>query len=71
MEWIKCSDRPAPTDKKFLAYNKENDMAIVWSTSGNYTVRGQWYGSCEYGCGGDDYFNDITHWMPLPEMPNG
>lgn len=67
MTWVKCSDRP-PEGNKFLAYNKDGDIAVVWKVD-SYYIRGGWYGCCEYGCGGDDHFEEITHWMPLPEPP--
>lgn len=60
-------ERP-PTQDKFLAIKSDGDQAVVWFELG-YLKRGGWYSSCEYGCGGDDYFVDITHWMPLPRPP--
>lgn len=67
--WISVKDKPSPKTGKYLCINESGDYAVVWYDSG-YFKRGSWYGSCEYGCGGDDYFDNITHWMPLPEPPN-
>lgn len=66
--WISVKDQKLPIDKKILACNCQKDIAVVWFDDG-YFKRGGWYGSCEYGCGGDDHFDEITHWMPLPEGP--
>ena len=69
-EWIKCSDIPIPSEKcPVLAYNKDGDMAVIYFEDGLYS-RGGWYGGCEYCCGAKDYFDYITHWQPLPEIPN-
>ncbi len=68
MEWIKIKDEPIPKKGKFLAIDKYGDQAVVWYED-NYLIRGGWFGSCEYGCGGHDYFENVTHWMPLPYIP--
>ena len=68
MEWIKWDVTSEPKDKFVLALNKEMEMAVIWKSDG-YWIKGGWFGFCEYGCGGYDHFEDISHWMPLPKPP--
>lgn len=68
MQWVKCKDEKVPKHGKYLCVNKDNDVAVCWYEE-YYLIRGSWFGSCEYGCGGFDHFEDVTHWMPLPDMP--
>ncbi len=70
MQWIKAAYNyeNLPKEGKFLAIDKSSDIAVVWR-KGSYFIRGSWYGGCQYGCGGSDYFYDITHWAKLPELP--
>jgi len=69
-EWISVKDKEFPKNGKFLAINKELDQAVVYyDYAYEYLVRGRWFGFCEYGCGGYDTFENITHWMPLPNPP--
>ena len=56
-EWIKCSERmPEPDDDGY------SEMVLVVSSRGliyqNYTIDNEWA-----------VHTDITHWMPLPELP--
>lgn len=66
--WISVKDQPLPTEGKFLAFNAEGEQAVVWPEDGWY-IRGGFYTLCEYGCGGNDDFDNITHWKPLDEPP--
>lgn len=68
MIWLEF-DGNHPLTGKFLALNKDKDIAVVW-WEGEHLIRGGWFGSCEYGCGGHDFFEDITHWAPLPQNEN-
>ena len=68
MQWISTKKYPIPPQGKYLVLNKDRDQAVVLFCDG-YFKHGSWHGSCQYGCGGDVYFEDITHWMPLPEAP--
>ena len=58
--WIKCTDRMPEQRQDFLV------------SDGAYVGVGRWYESHDE-CGfifnmGDSYI-EITHWMPLPELP--
>ena len=68
MKWIKCEDLPIPNIGKYLSINKEGDYAVVWYEDG-YLIRGSWFGGCEFGCGGYDFFEYPKFWMPLPNPP--
>jgi Protein of unknown function (DUF551) len=65
MEWISVEDRlPLDGNKEVLAIDKYGCIRIA-----------------EYGAGSDETINwwyqqsfawdEVTHWMPLPEEPNG
>lgn len=73
MEWISVKDREPPKDKSFLAYTGNEFCVSEWIISPRNSLdkRGWWVCSnscdCCSGCCGVQ----ITHWMPLPEPPNG
>lgn len=57
MKWIKVTDR-LPNESKEISYLVFNGYEIDM---------GKYYGKVfqnRY-----HYFNDVTHWMPLPELP--
>ena len=61
MEWIKISERLPEDIGHYLVYYKECDIGcIAWSF---YNSLGQWASSY------NTFYEDITHWMPLPEPP--
>lgn len=62
MEWLPVET--APTDRtEILIYSQGNGVAkaAYW---GENKWEVQTYTTC--CC---DYYNDVTHWMPLPEPP--
>jgi hypothetical protein len=63
-ELISVKDQPLPTDRKFLAFNKSGDMAVVWHWMDDDFI---YYDDSESGYVG--IFQNITHWMPVPELP--
>ena len=56
-EWISVNDRLPEQGEEAICIAADGDMMI-----GKYTKWG-WMFPC--------YFEDLTHWMPLPEMPKG
>lgn len=56
-EWVPVNDRlPEPKEKE-ICLNRDGEMMI-----GTYTEWG-WMFPC--------YFEEPTHWMPLPQLPKG
>ena len=56
-EWISVDDRLPEQGEKAICIDADGDMMI-----GKYTEWG-WMFPC--------YFEELTHWMPLPELPKG
>ena len=56
-EWISVKDRLPEQGEKAICIAADGDMMI-----GKYTEWG-WMFPC--------YFEDLTHWMPLPQPPKG
>ena len=56
-EWISVKDRLPEQGEKAICIDADGDMMI-----GKYTEWG-WMFPC--------YFEDLTHWMPLPQPPKG
>jgi len=80
MQWIKCSDIPAPKDCEFLAFclvgfdyrkfNISNDDIRKRSISTCVWNRDKFTENCY--CSGYEHDREdieITHWSPLPEPP--
>lgn len=61
--WIKISERLPNHNEWVLAFNGR-DMCVCWSDVGcsDYLFM--------YGMSSQQQFNKVTHWMPLPEVPN-
>ena len=61
-EWISVKDRLPEVGKKVLVYCKENkndyEIGAYSDTYRGFFVRQTWY-------------ENITHWMPLPQPPKG
>ena len=74
VEWIKCSDRLPPINYYCILYapnyseHTSDGPKIFVGFRGNYGAENEW-GSAW----GDNWvpfdFEEITHWMPLPEDP--
>lgn len=56
-EWISVDDRLPEQGEKAICIDADGDMMI-----GKYTEWG-WMFPC--------YFEELTHWMPVPEPPKG
>ena len=56
-EWISVEDRLPEQGEKAICIDADGDMMI-----GKYTEWG-WMFPC--------YFEDLTHWMPIPHPPEG
>ena len=60
-EWIKVSDEKPPVFEWFIGYGDDIEFILI-NESGEFFV---WEGSRV------PYFgSEITHWMPIPEVPN-
>ena len=64
-EWISVKDKLPLNSKNILIYSKDWGVGYGWYTAGQ-----GWY-YCYHDGDGFIYTsgNDITHWMPLPELP--
>ena len=56
-EWISVDDRLPEQGEKAICIDADGDMMI-----GKYTEWG-WMFPC--------YFEELTHWMPIPQPPKG
>jgi len=57
MEWIRVEDRLPDTRGDFLVY--DNYTLIAWA----------FFSSEKRWVSGDEFLNNVTHWMPLPPPP--
>lgn len=62
-QWIKFSEKIPPETDEYLTYG-EVDGCPIWAVNSWFSNRGHF--SCE-----TPYDRFITHWMPLPELPEG
>ncbi len=73
MKWIKCSDRMPEEDIEVLFTDCE-DIECGWIEDGKGLIYS--YGCNDRECGyiddtcGHPFKMEISHWMPLPELPN-
>jgi hypothetical protein len=65
MNWVKCSDR-LPEHLETVLFS---DSKKVYS---GYLLRPRFEDDDYIGwfCSGDFPIDGVTHWMPLPEVPN-
>ena len=74
MEWVKTSERlpEANVPVLVLFYNGDIRVGLIeWEyPSFEETYEAFRYWDDAYNEGADWQYNDITHWMPLPEPPN-
>ena len=63
MDWIPVTDRLPPIGKKVLACSW---MSVTYYVAYVSLVGGKWHLSF-----GDSPILNITHWMPLPDLPQG
>ena len=61
MEWISVKDKLPEKRKRVLASDGEL-VVVAWIGK----VLNMWEG---WQCIDNEYFGDVTHWMPLPEPP--
>lgn len=69
MKWISVAEGLPEENQSVLVHNSDGvRLAHVWDCRGEYF----WSGESDT-CGCCDYFDDkgVTHWMPLPEPPDG
>ena len=64
-DWTRVADEPPKDGVEVLMYGKEWDDCVCHG----WFLRGKWY-DCEWE---NDPIEDgdITHWMPMPEKPDG
>lgn len=63
-EWIKCEDRMPEKSEKVFVHLKNGIMTAVW-----YSSKYRKFNCFDDIEPGGYAFNDVTHWMPLPEPP--
>lgn len=63
MNWIKCDEQMPPIDKDVLVFvnDKYKNIYVAHFTGS------EWYCFCE--CIEGSSVKDVTHWMPLPKIP--
>ena len=60
MKWIKTSDRLPDRIGSYLVYETiENSKMIAWA----------FFNSGKKWAGGNVFYENVTHWMPLPAPP--
>lgn len=68
-EWISVKDRLPEFNVRILAIDVDGDIyAVVYVNDPNYE---HYFAIVSSGCGCCDTSVEATHWMPLPEPPNG
>ncbi len=61
-EWINVEDRLPETIGHYLIYyNTGMEKNVAWAF---FTSQKRW-------AGGNMFYENITHWMPLPKPPRG
>lgn len=68
MKWIKTSDRFPENDCYVIGYDKTENMVAEMKFHkyfGSYPNSDNYF-KCLYV---DDFFKNVSHWMPLPEPP--
>lgn len=66
MTWIKCTDRLPELNKEVLIYFNGCFISYLRQYDFKGNIRKAWM-DCENT---NFKWEDITHWMPLPEPPN-
>ncbi|EIH9358325.1 DUF551 domain-containing protein [Escherichia coli] len=66
--WISCSDRMPEDTKMLLAFSQGEIVAAYWNWVVN-PIDYKKYRAFTYLSG--NILDDVTHWMPLPEPPQG
>jgi hypothetical protein len=61
MEWIDVKEKLPP----------QGDWVIIGSATKKCVDYGAYFREKFYMCADDQPVNWVTHWMPLPEPPNG
>ena len=62
-EWISTKDREPPLNECILVYTKHGETYPI-GVAIYRNLRPKFFNP--HGC----QFNNVTHWMPLPETPN-
>lgn len=79
MEWISVEDRLPELGQIVLAvlnkpcerlnYPYKEDVLLLFRVEHNYiTGRIKW--KRPFGAETDDYNDNVTHWMPIPQLPS-
>lgn len=55
-EWISIEERLPDIIGSYLAWD---GASLMWS----------FFNSCNQWCGDNEYYENATHWMPLPKPP--
>ena len=76
MKWISVKDQPCPFDQYVLMLDKNQEVRMGAFILTEYLGEELWpdfkdfsNGPCDC-CRSTPLYENITHWMPLPEMPN-
>lgn len=70
-EWISVKDKLPESSGHYLACTKFNDMYVCDFEKSSRPQKRRWQVVCECCHAEDDQFSsdDVTHWMPLPDLP--
>jgi hypothetical protein len=69
-EWISVKERMPEEGKRVLVYRPDLKVVLIceyYKVSQNWRDCGEWHGDDDY----DFHIQYGTHWMPLPEPPEG
>lgn len=76
MEWISVNDRLPETTGQYLVYTERGDMFNAeferdCGENGEFGIWSEYYHPDTLGFLDSEWtaYDDITHWMPLPELP--
>ena len=70
MKWIKVSDELPTRYRKVIAYGLyDSDIPNDWGVNSCVYDNGEWV-ILQECCSEDFKFQEVTHWMEMPEKPN-
>lgn len=71
--WTLCEEEMPPEKQRVLCVTKRNGLKILHLSpgTGEYKREMDWQGESVSSIIQRFRIDEVTHWMPLPEMPEG